>query len=107
LEQKAAQPLLAATVRLVAFASDRRQARQRLRGLVASFACFNEEGKLRRGREPFFWPRLFGWLPPLRPGLVLTAAEAAAIVPLPEQPAEAPLTLAELPARKLAPVADA
>ena len=107
LQQKAGEPLLSVSVRLAAFAPERTLARERLRGLAASFACFDAEGKLRRGREPFFWPRLWGWLPPLRPRLVLTAAEAAALLPLPEQPLESSLALAELPARKLAPVTEA
>jgi hypothetical protein len=64
LEAKASEPLLAASLRLAAFAADRRGARERLRGLVASFAAFTNEGRLRPGREPFFWPRLFGWLLP-------------------------------------------
>lgn len=107
LEQKASEPLFSVTVRLAAFAAERQLARERLRGLAASFACFNAEGKLRRGRERYLWPRLTGWLPPLRPRLVLTAAEAAAVLPLPEQPSEAPLALTEAPARKLAPVTEA
>lgn len=107
LQQKASEPLLSVTVRLAAFAPERRQARERLRGLAACFACFNAEGKLRRGREWFFWLRLSRWLPPLRPRLVLTAAEAAVLLPFPEEPSEAPLVLPEPPARKLAPVADA
>src|SRR5439155_648617 len=40
LEAKASEPLLGASLRLAAFARDRRGARDRLRGLVASFASF-------------------------------------------------------------------
>lgn len=107
LQKKASEPLLQATVRLATFAPDRGQARERLRGLAASFSCFNAEGKLRRGHEPFFWRHFWAWLPPLRPRLILTTAEVAAMLPLPEQRSEAPLELAELPARTLVPVADA
>jgi hypothetical protein len=107
LQQKASEPLFSVAVRLAAFAPERGQARERLRGLAACFACFNAEGKLRRGREWFFWPRLLGWLPPLRPRLLLTAAEAAAMLPFPEEPSEAPLALPEPPARKLAPISGA
>jgi hypothetical protein len=107
LEEKVAQPLLAASLRLVAFAPDRRRARERLAVLVASLAPFHGHAQLRRRYEPFFWPRLRAWLPPLRPRLLLTPSEAAAILPLPERPAEAPLSLAEPPARPLAPAVEA
>ena len=107
LEDKATQPLLAASLRLVAFAPDRRRARERLAVLVASLAPFQGHARLRRRCEPFFWPRLRAWLPPLRPRLLLTAGEAAVILPLPERPAEAPLSLAEPPARPLAPAVEA
>jgi TraM recognition site of TraD and TraG/Helicase HerA, central domain len=106
-EEKAMQPLLAASLRLVAFALDRRRARERLAVLVASLAPFHGHARLRRGYEPFFWPRLRAWLPPLRPRLLLTPVEAASILPLPERPAEAPLSLAEPPARPLAPAVEA
>lgn len=107
LEEKAAQPLLAASLRLVAFAPDRRRARERLAFLAASFAPFHGHARLRRRPEPFFWPRLRAWLPPLRPRLLLTPGEAAAILPLPERPAQTPLSLAEPPARALAPAVEA
>jgi TraM recognition site of TraD and TraG len=107
LEEKAAQPLLAASLRLVAFAPDRRRARERLAVLAASLAPFHGHARLRRGHERFFWPRLRAWLPPLRPRLLLTPGEAAAILPLPERSAEAPLSLAVPPARPLAPAVEA
>jgi hypothetical protein len=107
LEEKATQPLLVASLRLVAFAPDRRRARERLAVLVASFAPFHGHARLRRRYEPFFWPRLRAWLPPLRPRLLLTPGEAAAILPLPERTAQAPLSLAEPPARPLAPAVEA
>src|SRR5206468_17459 len=107
LEEKATQPLLAASLRLVAFAPNRRRARERLAVLAASLAPFHGHARLRRRYEPFFWPRLRAWLPPLRPRLLLTPGEAAAILPLPERPAQAPLSLAEPPARPLAPAVEA
>jgi hypothetical protein len=107
LKEKAAQPLLAASLRLVAFAPDRSRARERLAVLAASLAPFHGYARLRRRYEPFFWPRLRAWLPPLRPRLLLTPGEAAAILPLPERPAQAPLSLAEPPARPLAPAVEA
>jgi TraM recognition site of TraD and TraG len=107
LGEKATQQLLAASLRLVAFASDRRRARERLAVLVASFAPFHGHARLRRRYEPFFWPRLRAWLPPLRRRLLLTPSEAAAILPLPERPAEAPLSFAEPPARATAPAVEA
>jgi hypothetical protein len=106
-EEKTTQPLLAASLRLVAFAPDSRRARERLAVLVASLAPFHGHAQLRRRYEPFFWPRLRAWLPPLRRRLLLTPSEAAAILPLPERPAEAPLSLAEPPARPLAPAVEA
>src|SRR5207247_2555499 len=107
LEEKAAQPLLAASLRLVAFALDRRRARERLAVLVASLAPFHGHARLRRRYEPFFWPRLRAWLPPVRPRLLLTPGEAAAILPLPERTTQTPLSLAEPPARPLAPAVEA
>ena len=46
-------------------------------------------------------------MPAPRPPLIVTAAEAAALLPLPERAAEAPLALPEAPSRSIAPVADA
>jgi hypothetical protein len=46
-------------------------------------------------------------MPSPRPPLIVTASEAAALLPLPEQAAGAPLALPEAPARSVAPVADA
>ncbi len=105
--RKAAEPALALTVRLVAGAAKRRWARERLSGLAASFTQFHELGGLRPGRELLLARRFARRLPALRPPLVVTASEAAALVPLPEQAAVTPLVLPEAPARALAPVADA
>jgi hypothetical protein len=105
--RKAAEPALALTVRLAAGAEKRRWARERLSGLAASFTQFHALGGLRPGRE-FALARRFELRSPApRPPLVVTAAEAAALLPLPEQAAEAPLALPEAPARAVAPVADA
>ena len=105
--RKASEPALALTVRLVAGAARRRWARERLSGLAASFTQFHELGGLRPGREFLFTRRFERRLPAVRPPLVVTAAEAAALVPLPERAADTPLVLPEAPARSLAPVAEA
>ncbi len=105
--RKAAEPALALSVRLVAGAAKRRWARERLSGLAASFTQFHELGGLRPGREFLLARRFQRRLPALRPPLIVTAAEAAVLLPLPEQAADTPLVLPEAPARSLAPVAEA
>ena len=71
IEAKASGALLAGTVRVGAWASERRRARSRLAGLVAAFGQYQELGGLQRGREPFCAPRLASCLPPVRPGSVV------------------------------------
>jgi hypothetical protein len=107
IEAKAAAPLLAGTVRAGAWAADRRRARGRLGGLIAGFGQYRELGGLRRCREPFCAKRLVCCLSPMRPRLLLSAAEAAALVALPERAALAPLSFVQAPARSVAPVAQA
>ncbi len=107
LEQKAAEPLFAASLRLVGIAADRERAHGRRDFLAASFAPFHGHARLLRTWEPFFWRRLREWLPPLRTRLLLTPTEAAMLLPLPERAADAPLSLTEPPARRVAPAADA
>ena len=107
LEQKGSEPFFAASLRIVGIAADRQRARGRRDFLAASFAPFHGRAGLRRTWEPFFWRRLREWLPPLRPRLLLTPTEAAMLLPLPERAADAPLSLPEPPARRVAPAADA
>lgn len=107
ISRKAAEPALALTVRLTTGAAQRRWARERLSGLAASFTQFHELGGLRPGREFRLARRFDRRMPAPRPPLIVTAAEAAALLALPEQAAEAPFALPEAPARIVAPVADA
>jgi hypothetical protein len=107
IEAKASGPLLAATVRVGAWASGRQRARSRLGGLLAAFGQYQELGGLRRGREPFCAQRLTACLPPVRPRLLLGCGEAAALVAVPQQSALAPLSFTEAPSRRVAPVAQA
>jgi hypothetical protein len=107
IEAKASGPLLAATVRVGAWASGRRRASSRLGGLLAAFGQYQELGGLRRGREPFCASRLTACLPPVRQRLLLGCGEAAALVPVPQESGLAPVSFAEAPARRVAPVAQA
>lgn len=107
IERKTVEPLLSCSIRLVAWADERRWARARLSGLVASFAQFHKLTGLERGHELFTAWRFARRLPSPRPPLTVTAAEAAALVPLPVDAAGAPVVLPEPSARKLAPVAEA
>jgi hypothetical protein len=107
LETKAIEPFMVASLRLVGIAGDRERARARRDFLASSFAPFQGQAGLRHWREPFFWRRLRDWLPPLRIRLLLTPTEAAMLLPLPERAADAPLSLAEPPARKVAPASAA
>jgi hypothetical protein len=107
IETKASQPLLAATVRLGAWAPARRRARGRLSGLWAAFGQYHDLGGLRRSTEPFCVRRLARCLPPVRPRLLLSCGEAAALIAVPEESALAPLSFSEAPARRIAPVIDA
>ena len=107
IEAKAGQPLLAGTVRIGAWASTRRRAGGRLGGLLAAFGQFYKLGGLRRSFEPFCKSRLVRCLSPVKPRLLLTSGEAAALVAVPEESALAPLSFAEAPSRTAAPVATA
>lgn len=107
IEEKAAEPLLGATVRLAVSGSPRGVLRWRLRALASSFAQFRALGAVRPGREFGGAKRFEHRLPARRPPLALTAAEAAALLPLPSRIADTRLVLAEAPARSLPPTADA
>jgi TraM recognition site of TraD and TraG len=107
IETKANGPLLAATVRVGAWASGPQRARNRLGGLSAAFGQYQELGGLRRGREPFCAKRLSACLPPVRPRLLLGCGEAAALTAIPQRSALAPVSFTEAPARRVAPVAQA
>jgi hypothetical protein len=107
IEAKARQPLLAGTVRIGAWASTRRRAGGRLRGLLAAFGQFYDLGGLRHSFEPFCARRLVRCLPPVKPRLLLTSGEAAVLVAVPEESALAPLSFAEAASRTVAPIAQA
>lgn len=107
IEAKAGQPLLAATVRIGAWAPTRRRAGGRLGGLLAAFGQFHDLGGLRRGREPFCAARLVRCLPAVKPRLLLSSSEATALIAVPEESALAPLSFTEAPSRRIAPVAQA
>jgi hypothetical protein len=107
IEVKSGQLLLAGTVRVAARASTRRRAGARLGGLLAAFGQFHNLGGLRRRCEPFCTRRLVACLPPVKPRLLLTSGEAAALVAVPEQSSLAPLSFAEAPSRTAAPAAQA
>ncbi len=107
IEAKASGALLAGTVRVAGWAGNRRRARGRLAGVLAAFGQYRELGGLRRGRELFCARRLSACLSPVRPGLLLGCGEAAALVPVPQESGLAPVSFAEAPARRVAPVAQA
>jgi hypothetical protein len=107
IDAKAGTPLLAATLRVGAWATDRRRARGRLGGLLAALGQYQELGGLRRGWEPFCAGRLTRCLPPVKPRLLLGSGEAAALIAVPEESALAPVSFTEAPSRRVAPVAQA
>jgi hypothetical protein len=107
IETKAGEPLLAATLRVGAWAATRRRAGGRLGGLLAAFGQFQDLGGLRRSQEPFCARRLARCLPPVKPRLLLSSGEAATLIALPEESALAPLSFTEAPSRRVAPVAQA
>jgi len=107
IEAKAAQPLLAATLRVGAWADGRRRAGGRLGGLLAAFGQFHDLGGLRKRFEPFCKRRMTFCLPPVRPRLLLSSSEAAALIAVPEETALAPLSFSEAPSRSIAPAAHA
>jgi len=107
IDAKASTPLLAATLRVGAWARGRRRARGRLGGLLAAFGQYKELGGLRRAWEPFCAARLKQCLPPVKPRLLLGSGEAAALIPVPEESGVAPLSFGEAPSRRVAPVAQA
>ncbi len=80
IDAKASTPLLAATLRVGAWATGRRRARGRLGGLLAAFGQYKELGGLRRAWEPFCAARLKQCLPPVKPRLLLGSGEAAALI---------------------------
>lgn len=107
IEEKTAEPLLGVTIRLAVSGGARSSKRWRLRALAASFAQFHALGGLRAGRELFGRRRFEQRLAARRPPLAVTAAEAAALLPLPTNLAETRLEIGEAPARRLRPTADA
>jgi hypothetical protein len=107
IEAKACTPLLAATIRVAAWAHGRRRAGGRLGGLLAAFGQYQELGGLRRAWEPLCARRLQRGLPSLRPRLLLSSAEAASLIVVPQESALAPLSFAQAPSRSIAPVAEA
>jgi hypothetical protein len=107
IEGKAARPLLAATLRVGAWAGGRRRAGGRMGGLLAAFGQFHDLGGLRKGFEPFCKRRLLACLPAMKPRLLLSSSEAAALIAVPEESALAPLSFPEAPSRRIAPVAHA
>jgi hypothetical protein len=107
IDAKAGTPLLAATIRTGAWATERRRARGRLGGLLAAFGQYQELGGLRRRWEPFCAGRLERCLPPMRPRLLLSSGETAALIAVPEESAQAPVSFREAPSRRVAPVAEA
>jgi len=107
IEAKAAQPLLAATLRVGAWADGRRRAGGRLGGLLAAFGQFHDLGGLHKGFEPFCKRRMTFCLPPVKPRLLLSSSEAAALIAVPEETALAPLSFSEAPSRSIAPAAHA
>lgn len=107
IDAKAGTLLLAATLRVGALAHGRRCARARLGGLLAAFGQYQELGGLRRRWEPFCKQRLERCLPPIKQRLLLSSGEAAALIAIPEESALAPVSFAEAPSRRVAPVAQA
>jgi len=107
IEAKAAQPLLAATLRVGAWADGRRRAGGRLGGLLAAFGQFHDLGGLHKSFEPFCKRRMTFCLPPVKPRLLLSSSEAAALIAVPEETALAPLSFGEAPSRSIAPAAHA
>jgi hypothetical protein len=107
IETKAAQPLLTATLRTGAWADDRRRAGGRLGGLLAAFGQFHDLGGLHNGLEPFCKLRALNCLPAIKPRLLLSSSEAAALLAVPEETALAPLSFGEAPSRRIAPAAHA
>jgi len=107
IDAKASTPLLAGTLRVGGWAIGRRRARGRLGGLLAALGQYRELGGLRRAWEPFCATRPKQCLPPVRPPLLLGSAEAAALIPVPEESGTAPLSFSEAPSRRVAPVAQA
>ena len=107
IDAKASTPLLAATLRVGAWARGRRRARGRLCGLLAALGQYRELGGLHRSWEPFCAARLARCLPPVKPRLLLGSAEAAVLIAVPEASAIAPLSFSEAPSRRVAPVGQA
>jgi hypothetical protein len=107
IEEKITEPLLGVTIRLAVAGGAWGSKRWRLRALAASFGQFHALGGLRAGRELLGRRRFERRLPALRPPLAVTAAEAAALLPLPTNLAETRLVVGEAPARRLRPAADA
>ncbi len=108
IEAKACKPLLAATLRAGAWGSGRRQARGRLGGLLAAFGQYQDlGGGLRRRWEPFRARRFACCLPSVKQRLLVSSEEAASLIAIPQESALAPVSFAEAPSRRVAPVAQA
>ena len=107
IDAKANALLLAGTLRVGSWAQGRRRSGARLGGVVAALGQFHDLGGLRRGWEPFCAGRLAACLPSVKPRLLLSSGEAAALIVVPERSALAPISFAEAPSRRVAPVAQA
>jgi hypothetical protein len=107
LERKASERLFCCSLRLSVSTSGWGRARRWLGELRSAYGVYDHHGRLRSALEPWGTRRLERRLLPLRSRLLLSASELAAICPLSERPAEAPVALEEAPARELAPAAAA
>jgi len=107
LERKASEQLFSCSLRLTLATSSWGRARGLLGELRSAYGVFDGRGQLRGAVEPWVTRRLEQRLLPLGSRLLLSASELAALCPLPERPADAPVALEEAPARELAPAATA
>jgi len=109
LEEKAGEPLFSCSLRLGVSASSRRAAGAGLRDLADAFEAFQTAagGGLRRRREFAALRLLCARQLPLRPRLLLSASELAALCPFPERPAATALAFDQATARALEPAAAA
>jgi hypothetical protein len=107
IDSKLLEPLLTAELRVGAWACSRSRARARLAGMAAAYGQFREHGGLRPAREPFCLRRLRRCLSPVRPRLLLSCREVAALIALPEQTATVPLSFPDAPSRSIAPATHA
>jgi len=109
LEEKAGEPLFLCSLRLGVSAGSRRAAGAGLRDLADAFEAFQTAagGGLRRRRQLGAVRALRARMLPLRPRLLLSASELAALCPFPERPATTALAFDQAAARALEPAAAA